>query len=133
MSDLLIEPITNPFAATITPPGSKRLTNRALVLANAREAETLTALPAIEAARALAQRYAMACVKLEAEGAVLAIGGQLIAAAATPVQPVDTTGAGDAFDGVLLAQLARGADPESALQAACEAGARSAASADSWP
>lgn len=33
MSDLAIEPITKAFKATITPPGSKSLTNRALVLA----------------------------------------------------------------------------------------------------
>src|SRR5437870_5264961 len=33
MSDLLIQPIPAPFAATITPSGSKSLTNRALVLA----------------------------------------------------------------------------------------------------
>jgi len=104
-----------------------------LILANAREAETLTALPAIDAARALAQRYPMACVKLEAEGAVLAIEGRLIAAAAPPIQPVDPTGTGDAFDGVLLAELSRGSDPEAALQKACEAGARAAASADIWP
>jgi 3-phosphoshikimate 1-carboxyvinyltransferase len=32
MSDVTIQPITKPFAATITPPGSKSLTNRALVL-----------------------------------------------------------------------------------------------------
>ena len=33
MSDLLIDPIASPFSATITPPGSKSLTNRALVMA----------------------------------------------------------------------------------------------------
>src|SRR5690348_14961126 len=33
MSDLLMQPIPAPFTATITPPGSKSLTNRALVLA----------------------------------------------------------------------------------------------------
>src|SRR5947207_5279347 len=33
MSDLTIKPIPVPFAATITPPGSKSLTNRALILA----------------------------------------------------------------------------------------------------
>jgi 3-phosphoshikimate 1-carboxyvinyltransferase len=33
MSDLRIEPIQKPFTATITPPGSKSLTNRALVIA----------------------------------------------------------------------------------------------------
>jgi 3-phosphoshikimate 1-carboxyvinyltransferase len=33
MSDVTLEPIEKPFNATITPPGSKSLTNRALVLA----------------------------------------------------------------------------------------------------
>src|SRR3954452_8148438 len=33
MSDVTLQPITKPFTATITPPGSKSLTNRALVLA----------------------------------------------------------------------------------------------------
>jgi len=33
MSDLLIEPISKPFNARLSPPGSKSLTNRALVLA----------------------------------------------------------------------------------------------------
>ena len=33
MSDLSLEPVTAPFRATFTPPGSKSLTNRALILA----------------------------------------------------------------------------------------------------
>src|SRR3954468_21873318 len=33
MNELVIEPIPAPFTATVTPPGSKSLTNRALVLA----------------------------------------------------------------------------------------------------
>src|SRR3954447_22968846 len=33
MSDVTLQPITKPFDATLTPPGSKSLTNRALVLA----------------------------------------------------------------------------------------------------
>src|SRR3954462_15880333 len=33
MPDVRLEPITKPFAATFAPPGSKSLTNRALVLA----------------------------------------------------------------------------------------------------
>src|SRR5688572_9333250 len=33
MSDLTLEPVSKPFAAKFTPPGSKSLTNRALVLA----------------------------------------------------------------------------------------------------
>jgi 3-phosphoshikimate 1-carboxyvinyltransferase len=33
MSDLTLQPVTKPFSATLSPPGSKSLTNRALVLA----------------------------------------------------------------------------------------------------
>ena len=33
MSDILLEPISKPFNVTLAPPGSKSLTNRALVLA----------------------------------------------------------------------------------------------------
>src|SRR5262249_48814478 len=33
MSDLTVDAVEKPFTATITPPGSKSLTNRALVLA----------------------------------------------------------------------------------------------------
>src|ERR1700690_3179527 len=33
MSDLVLKPVDRPFAANVTPPGSKSLTNRALVLA----------------------------------------------------------------------------------------------------
>jgi ribokinase len=104
-----------------------------LLLANAREAETLTGWPGMDAVRALAERYPTACVKLGPEGAVLATGGRLLSAAAPPVDPVDATGAGDAFDGVLLALLARGAESEAALEAACQAGAQAAGSPQPWP
>lgn len=104
-----------------------------VLLANAKEAETLAMLPAIEAARSLAERYPIACVKLGSDGAVLASHGRLLSAGALPVEPVDATGAGDAFDGVLLAELARSTDLEGALDAACAAGARAAASSDTWP
>ena len=40
MPDDLIQPISNRFTATITPPGSKSLTNRALVLAALAEGES---------------------------------------------------------------------------------------------
>jgi 3-phosphoshikimate 1-carboxyvinyltransferase len=39
MSDVRIEPITRPFKLTLSPPGSKSLTNRALVLAGLAEGE----------------------------------------------------------------------------------------------
>jgi ribokinase len=43
--------------------------------------------------------------------------------AATPVDPVDTTGAGDAYCGTLAARLALGDDPEEAMAAASRAAA----------
>jgi len=104
-----------------------------LLLANGREAEVLTGLPPVPAARALAERYRWACVKLGAEGALMATKDRVFTASAPHVDAVDTTGAGDAFDGVLLAEVARGTDPEGALAEACAAGARAAASSETWP
>jgi sugar/nucleoside kinase (ribokinase family) len=58
----------------------------------------------------------------------------MLKVAADPVEEVvDPTGAGDAFDGVLLAHLARGATLQDALKHACSAGAAAASSAESWP
>lgn len=48
-------------------------------------------------------------------------------------EPVDATGAGDAFDGVFLAALARGSTPEDALRRACQAGRAVAMSRGTWP
>jgi sugar/nucleoside kinase (ribokinase family) len=59
--------------------------------------------------------------------------GLVIRNHAEPVAEVDPTGAGDAFDGVLLANLAAGRSPGDALQAACRAGAVVAASEETWP
>jgi ribokinase len=70
-------------------------------------------------ARELAERHRLTCVvTLGAEGA-LAIGpegGQRVAA--LPVDPVDTTGAGDAFVGVLAASLDLGHELGMALRRA---------------
>jgi sugar/nucleoside kinase (ribokinase family) len=103
------------------------------VLANEREAVSLTGLAPDEAVRALGERYRLACVKVGADGAVMAVDGVVHRAASAPIHEVDPTGAGDAFDGVLLSGLARGVVPADALQAACAAGAAVAASAQVWP
>jgi sugar/nucleoside kinase (ribokinase family) len=103
------------------------------VLANEREAASLTGGGPLEAARILGRRYGLACVKRGREGAVLVLDGRELVAAADPVEEIDPTGAGDAFDGVLLAALARGSDPREALDAACRAGARVAAGPATWP
>jgi ribokinase len=104
-----------------------------VVFANEHEAEVLTGFSSVDAARTLGERYRVACVKLGEQGAVMSFDGSLVEVAAEPVIEVDATGAGDAFDGVLLAALARGEQPEAALRRACHAGALAAASADTWP
>jgi len=50
-------------------------------------------------------------------------GGAVATAIPPPVEPVDTTGAGDAFAGALAVAWCRGDDPAAALRWACGAGA----------
>jgi sugar/nucleoside kinase (ribokinase family) len=104
-----------------------------VLLANEREAEILVGLSGTDAARALGERYRVACVKLGEKGAAMSFDGSLVEVVPEPILEVDATGAGDAFDGVLLAALARGADARDALERACRAGAMVAASEDTWP
>jgi len=75
-----------------------------LLLPNADEAKLLTgcADPA-DAARALAERHAIVAVSLGAEGALWASRGGLVHRPPHATVVVDTTGAGDAFAGGLLA------------------------------
>ena len=108
-------------------------TGASVVLANEREAESLTGLGPVVAAHALGERYRAACVKRGADGAVLVLDGTAHEAEADVVEERDPTGAGDAFDGVLLASLARGIEPGAALAMACRTGATVAASASVWP
>ena len=103
------------------------------ILANGREAQILTGGTGAEAARAMGERFRVACVKLGEAGALMAFEGTLVQAAGEPIVEVDSTGAGDAFDGVLLAALARGVEPGTALRRACHSGALAAASLETWP
>lgn len=105
-----------------------------LLLANEREAEVLTGVAdGRGAAKALAARYGAACVKLGSRGAVLVSHDTVTEAEAPDVRVTDVTGAGDAFDGTLLAMLATGRELTAALAAACAAGARAAATLGPWP
>ncbi|HZD78897.1 MAG TPA: PfkB family carbohydrate kinase [Actinomycetota bacterium] len=111
-----------------------RLTEGANVLfANASEARALTGREGEDAADQLAQRYAVVCIKLGGEGAVLSWEGLLIRFGAEEIAEADPTGAGDAFDGAFLAALVSGAAPGDALRLACHAGARAAGSLELWP
>ena len=77
----------------------------------------VTPLEALQKLRALAPDVALIAIKCGAEGAIahVAGAGERIHIPAIPVEPVDTTGAGDAFCGGVLAGFARGDDPITAL------------------
>jgi len=99
----------------------------AVLLATAEEARALTGEEPERAARVLAGRSRMACIKLRERGAVVAQGDRIERRSPDPVERTTPFGAGDAFGAALLLALARGADIGPALDAACAAGARAAA------
>jgi sugar/nucleoside kinase (ribokinase family) len=131
---IAVETATWPLVEAVGPHGFDELaTGASVVLANEREAEALTARRPVEAALELGERYRAVAVKRGAAGAVLVIDGALHEADAEAVDERDPTGAGDAFDGVLLASLARGVDADEALRRACRAGSTVASSTSAWP
>lgn len=68
----------------------------------------------------LAERHGLTCVvTLGAEGAIAVSRDNAWAAPSLPVRPVDTTGAGDCFTGVLAAMLDEGMALPEALRRAC--------------
>jgi sugar/nucleoside kinase (ribokinase family) len=104
-----------------------------VVLANAEEARALTGEGPSDAAAMLGERYRIAVVKCGAQGALVAVDGVVTEHRPEPVNEIDPTGAGDAFDGVFLGLLARGAQERDAADAACRAGALVASSPSVWP
>jgi sugar/nucleoside kinase (ribokinase family) len=72
-------------------------------------------------------------VKLGPEGVVVGTADGVQRFPVEPVEEADPTGAGDAFDGVFLAALTRGASLDDAVRRGCAAGAEVAASSSSWP
>jgi ribokinase len=101
---------------------------RIVVLATADEARAMTGEEPEEAARVLANRFSVACIKLGEQGALAAAGHQVERRAVDPVARRSPFGAGDAFGAVLLIALAVGEPLGRALDLACTAGARAAAS-----
>ncbi len=56
------------------------------------------------------------CITLGSEGTYLSMGNEALTVPSSPVKAVDTTGAGDAFIGCLLEQLARESDVRGTLR-----------------
>ncbi|HMN83263.1 MAG TPA: sugar kinase [Burkholderiaceae bacterium] len=112
---------------------------RARAIAQATLASTELFLPSLDEARLLfglpdARRLIdwshrcgarLVAVKCGADGAVVSDGRTITEIPALPVTPVDATGAGDCFGGVLAARLLAGDDLVNAARAACIAAALS--------
>jgi sugar/nucleoside kinase (ribokinase family) len=92
-----------------------------VLLVNEEEAEALTGLEAEAAARTLASRYRVVCVKRGSSGALAASGGEVVHASVQSIDGLDTLGAGDAFAGGFLLSLSRGAELSEALRTGCDA------------
>ncbi|MPS75523.1 MAG: sugar kinase [Microbacterium sp.] len=73
-----------------------------------------------------------AVVKLGAEGCLAVIDGEQHTARGITIEPVDTVGAGDAFVGGYLAELAAGREPAERLATANAAGAFACLSPGDW-
>lgn len=96
-----------------------------LLFANAEEAAVLTGgLEPHDAAVALRAHAQEVIITMGASGALVAVGDQLLRAAAHQVNVADTTGAGDAHTGTYLAARLRDLDPLAALTEASAAAAQ---------
>ncbi|MFD7971723.1 carbohydrate kinase family protein [Streptomyces clavifer] len=107
-----------------------------LLLPNADEARELTGLPdTADAAAKLSHHAGRVVVTLGDRGALLAAGGAVTARVPAPAvrDPVDSTGAGDAFTGAYLAALLAGADDAAAAVAGCRAGSEAVATVGGRP
>jgi ribokinase len=101
---------------------------RTVVFATAEEAQAMTGSEPEDAARALASRFSVACVKLGEHGALVVADEQFERCRSERVTRRTPFGSGDAFAGVFLVSLAMGNSLRGALRRACDAGARAASS-----
>jgi ribokinase len=117
------QPVLNPAPARPLPDGLDGV----ILTPNADEARTLAGEDDVEAAgRALAARTgAPVLVTVGADGALLFAGDEVESFPAPAVEVVDTTGAGDAVNGALAAELAAGRPLREAARFAITAAALS--------
>jgi ribokinase len=97
-----------------------------LLVVNEHEARSIVGkeAPPPALARQLSEHHRLSCVvTLGGEGVVVGENGRIWRVPALPIAPVDTTGAGDCFVGVLAAGLDAGLDLEQAIRRAAVAGA----------
>jgi sugar/nucleoside kinase (ribokinase family) len=88
-----------------------------LILANADEAHVLTGETNVtRAAHALAERVGAAVVKTGRAGAVWAVERETVVVPTEPIEPRDTTGAGDSFAAGFLASRRNGRDPVESIR-----------------
>lgn len=93
-----------------------------------------TGRPENAAARLAHDRHLTVVVTLGARGAVaLSPDGTAIRVASPPIQPVDTTGAGDTFVGILASGIAGSLPFEHALHRACQGAAMACLRAGAQP
>jgi ribokinase len=97
-----------------------------VVFATAAEAKAVTDAEPEAAARELASKFGIACVKLGVNGAVAVEGNRVERASVNPVVRCSPFGAGDEFAAAFLVGLAHGDDLAAAVARACAAGARAA-------
>ncbi|MFB7048536.1 carbohydrate kinase family protein [Streptomyces microflavus] len=132
-----VDPASAGFLAELGPKRFLEFAEGAeLLLPNADEARLLTGLPEpAEAAAELSRAFPRVVVTLGEGGAVVAAGGVVTGRVrARPVRdPVDSTGAGDAFTGGFLAALLAGADDRAAAAEGCRAGAAAVATVGGRP
>lgn len=90
-----------------------------ILLPNALEARELSERANVEdAVIQLARRFHQVVVKDGAGGAIYGSDGQAFRVPSTTVVPVDTTGAGDAFNAAVVRALREGADIRDAVASA---------------
>ncbi|ULA67375.1 MAG: Ribokinase [Nitrospira sp.] len=115
--------ILNPAPACSLPPEYVRMVD--VLTPNEREACALSGVTdPVEAAKMLVRGgVGTVVVTRGAEGAVISRGKEVIPVPAFVIEAVDSTGAGDAFNGALACALAEGMPIEAAVETAAAAGA----------